>query len=72
MGKVDRKLFDAKYGSDPVAYFEHLPNVESVEVCPGEIRVNYKRDTKHIFPEEIMYGRRTENSGGRSVRIPFK
>ena len=72
MSKVDRKLFDAKYGRDPVAYFEHLPDVESVEVFHDEIIVKYKRDTKHIFPDEIMYGRCTENSGGRSVRIPFK
>lgn len=58
MSKVDRKLFDAKYGSDPVEYFKHLPNVESVEVCHDEIKVNYKRtgnSGKHIFP--IMYGR---------------
>ena len=72
MSKVDKKLFHAKYGSDPVAYFEHLPNVESVEVCHDEIWVTYKRDTKHIFPEEIMYGRCTENPTGRTVRIPFK
>lgn len=72
MSKVDRELFRAKYSSDPVAYFEHLPNVESVEVCQDEIIVNYKRDTKHIFPGEIMYGRCTENLTGHSVRIPFK
>ena len=72
MGKVDRELFRAKYGNDPVAYFEHLPNVEAVEVCHDEIKVTYKRDTKHIFPEEIMYGRCTEKLTGCSVRIPFK
>lgn len=72
MSKIDQKLYHAKYGDDPVAYFEHLPNVESVEVCQDEIIVNYKRDTKHIFPGEIMYGRCTENPTGRSVRIPFK
>ena len=72
MGKVDRKLFRAKYGDNPVEYFKNLPDVESVEVCQDEIIVNYKRDTKHIFPEEIMYGRCTENPIGRSVRIPFK
>ena len=72
MGKVDKKLFHAKYGDDPVEYFKHLPDVESVEVCHDEIIVNYKRDTKHIFPGEIMYGRSTENPIGRSVRIPFK
>ena len=58
MSKVDRKLFDAKYGSDLVEYFKRLPNVESVEVCHEEIKVNYKRtgnSVKHIFP--IMYGR---------------
>lgn len=70
MSKVDRKLFNAKYGSDPVEYFKHLPNVESVQVCQDEIIVNYKRDPKHIFPVE--YGRCTENPVGRSVRIPFK
>jgi hypothetical protein len=70
MSKVDRELFKAKYGSDPVAYFEHLPNVESVEVCHDEIKVTYKRDTKHIFP--VMYGRCTENSNNNLVRIPFK
>lgn len=72
MGKVDRELFRAKYGSDPVAYFEHLPDVESVEVFHDEIKVNYKKDVKHIFPEEIPYGRCTGNLGGRSVRIPFR
>lgn len=64
VGKVDKKLFHAKYGNDPVAYFEHLPNVKSVKVCQDEIEVT--------FLEEIMYGRCTENSIGRSVRIPFK
>lgn len=42
MGKVDRELFRAKYGDDPIEYFKHLPNVESVEVCHDEIIVNYK------------------------------
>lgn len=70
MSKVDKKLFHAKYGNDPVAYFEHLPNVESVEVCHDEIKVNYKRDTKHIFP--VTHGRCTENPTGRSVRMPMK
>ena len=65
MGKVDRKLFRAKYGDNPIEYFKHLPDVESVEVCHDEIRVTYKRDTKHIFPEEIMCGRCTENPTGR-------
>lgn len=72
MSKVDRELFRAKYGSDPVAYFEHLPNVESVKVCHDEIIVNYKRDTKHIFPDTIMYGKCAENLDSYSVRIPFK
>ena len=70
MSKVDRELFRAKYGDDPVKYFKHLPDVESVEVCHDEIKVTYKRDTKHIFPVE--YGRCTENSISHSVRIPFK
>lgn len=70
MSKVDRELFRAKYGNDPVAYFEHQPDVESVEVFHDEIKVNFKRDTKHIFPVE--YGRCTENPVGRSVRVPFK
>jgi len=70
MSKVDRELFKAKYGDNPVEYFKHLPNVESVEVCHDEIRVTYKRDTKHIFP--VMYGRYTENPIGHTVRIPFK
>lgn len=51
MSKVDRKLFEAKYGSDPVAYFEHLPDVESVEVVHDEIKVNYKPN-----PKEILWG----------------
>lgn len=72
MSKVDRELFRAKYGDDPVEYFKHLPNVESVEVCHDEIKVNYKRDTKHIFLEGTMYGRCTENPIRYSVRIPFK
>ena len=70
MGKVDRELFRSKYGNNPVEYFKHLPDVESVEVCHDEIKVNYKRDAKHIFP--VIYGRCTENSDGRSVRIPFR
>ena len=72
MSKVDRELFRAKYGNDPVAYFEHLPDVESVEVFHDEIKVNYKKDTKLIFPDTVEYGRCTENSIGHSVRIPFK
>ena len=60
MSKVDQKLYHAKYGNDPVAYFEHLPEVDSVEVFQDEIKVNYKRDTKHLFRE------------GRSVIIPVK
>ena len=60
MSKVDQKLYHAKYGKDPVAYFEHLPDVESVEVFQDEIKVNYKRDAKHIFCD------------CRSVRIPVK
>lgn len=72
MSIVDRKLFRAKYGDNPVEYFKNLPDVESVKVCHDEIIVNYKRDPKHIFPEEVMYGRCTENPIGRSVRIPFK
>lgn len=56
MSKVDRELFRAKYGDNPVEYFKHLPDVESVEVCHDEIKVTFKRnDGKHIFP--IMYGR---------------
>lgn len=72
MSKVDRELFRAKYGDNPVEYFKHLPDVESVEVCHDEIIVNYKRGPKHIFPEAIMYGRCTENPTGHSVRMPFK
>lgn len=72
MGKVDRELFRAKYGDDPVEYFKHSPDVESVEVFQDEIIITYKRDAKHIFPGGIMYGRCTENPTGRSVRIPFK
>lgn len=60
MSKIDQKLYHAKYGKDPVAYFEHLPDVESVEVFQDEIKVNYKRDTKHLFRE------------GSSVIIPVK
>jgi hypothetical protein len=70
MSKVNRELFRAKYDDNPVEYFKHLPDVESVEVCHDEIIVNYNRDPKHIFP--VTYGRCTENSGGRSVRIPVK
>ena len=51
MGKVDRELFIAKYGNDPIEYFKHLPDVESVEVFHDEIKVNYKRDIKHLFRE---------------------
>lgn len=72
MSKVDRELFRAKYGDNPVEYFKHLPDVESVEVCHDEIIVNYKRDTKHIFPDTVTYGRCTGNLDGRSVRIPMK
>ena len=43
MGKVDRKLFSAKYSDNPVEYFKRLPHVESVEVCHDEIIVNYKK-----------------------------
>ena len=42
MSNVDKKLFHAKYGDDPIEYFKHLPDVESVEVCHDEILVNYK------------------------------
>jgi hypothetical protein len=70
MSKVDRELFRAKYGDNPVEYFKHLPDVESVEVCHDEIKVTYKRDSKHILP--VKYGRCTQNSAGRSVRIPVK
>lgn len=73
MSKIDQKLYHAKYGNDPVAYFEHLPEVESVEVFHGEIIVNYKRDAKHIFP--VQYGRCSGSelkNIGRSVRILFK
>lgn len=58
MSKVDRELYRAKYDKDPVEYFKHLPDVESVEVCHDEITVNFKRtgnSGKRIFP--IMYGR---------------
>ena len=60
MSKVDKNLYHAKYGKDPVAYFEHLPEVESVEVFQDEIVVHYKRDAKHLFRE------------GRSVIVPVK
>lgn len=73
MSKLDQKLYHAKYGKDPVAYFEHLPDVESVEVFQDEIKVNYKRDAKHIFP--VQYGRCNSSelkNIGRSVRIPIK
>lgn len=60
MSKVDQKLYHAKYSNDPVAYFEHLPDVESVEVFQDEIKVNYKRDVKHLFRK------------GHSVIIPVK
>ena len=59
-----------KYSNEALRNGVPLPNVESVEVCHDEIRVTYKRDTKHIFP--VTYGRCTENSDGHSVRIPFK
>ena len=75
MSKVDQKLYHAKYGNDPVAYFEHLPDVESVEVFHDEIVVHYKRDTKHIFPEEVPYGRCNDSelrNVGRSEIIPIK
>lgn len=73
MSKLDQELYHAKYGNDPVAYFEHLPNVESVEVIHDEIIVNYKRDAKHIFP--VQYGRCSGaelKNIGHSVRIPIK
>lgn len=73
MSKLDQKLYHAKYGKDPVAYFEHLPDVESVEVFQDEIKVNYKRDAKHIFP--VQYGRCNSSelkNIGRSVIIPIK
>lgn len=44
MGNIDKKLFNAKYGNDPIRYFENLPDVESVKVCQDEIIVNYKRN----------------------------
>lgn len=66
MSKIDRKLYAAKYGKDLVAYFENLPDVESVEVLQGEIVVNYKRDAKHIFPVE--YGRCERNMPIRTLR----
>lgn len=72
MSKIDQKLYHAKYGSDPVAYFEHLPDVESVEVFQDEIVVYYKRDTKHIFPGSIPYGRCKGSDAGRSVIIPVR
>lgn len=75
MSKVDQKLYHAKYGNDPVAYFEHLPDVESVEVFQDEIKVNYKRDAKHIFPQSVRYGRCSDselNNTGHSVIIPVK
>ena len=75
MSKIDQKLYHAKYGNDPVAYFEHLPDVESVEVFQDEIKVNYKRDAKHIFPQSVQYGRCSGSelkNIGRSVIIPVK
>lgn len=75
MSKIDQKLYHAKYGNDPVAYFEHLPEVESVEVFQDEIKVNYKRDAKHIFPQSVQYGRCSGSelkNIGRSVIIPIR
>jgi len=46
MSKVDRELFRAKYGDNPVEYFKHLPDVESVEVVHDEISVNYKPNVR--------------------------
>lgn len=42
MGKVDDNLYRAKYANDPVKYFKHLLDVESVEVLHDEIRVKYR------------------------------
>ena len=47
MSKVDQKLYHAKYGKDPVAYFEHQPNVDSVEVSKDEIIVHLKVRSKY-------------------------
>ena len=47
MSKVDQKLYHAKYGNDPVAYFEHQPNVDSVEVFEDEIVVHLKVVSKY-------------------------
>lgn len=46
MSKVDKQLYAAKYGKDPVAYFEHQPDVESVEVFDDEIIVHYNYQTE--------------------------
>ena len=48
MSKVDRELFRAKYGDNPVEYFKHLPDVESVEVVHDEIKVNYKPIERYV------------------------
>ena len=75
MSKIDQKLYHAKYGKNPVAYFERLPDVESVEVFQDEIKVNYKQDTKHIFPQSVQYGRCSGSelkNIGHSVIIPVK
>lgn len=55
MGKVDRKLFRAKYGDNPVEYFKHLPDVESVEVCHDEIKVKFKPSVqKPVLPRYAL------------------
>lgn len=56
MGRVDKLLFAAKYGKDPVAYFRGQPDVESVTTIDDEIIVKYRQNPKRIFCD-VEYGR---------------
>lgn len=71
MSKVDRKLYLAKYGKDPVAYFKNQPNVESVETMHDEIIIKFKPNPKRISVCK-PYGRCTlaDDDPRKVIRIP--
>ena len=43
MSKIDKQLYQAKYGDNPVEYFKHLPGVVAVKTCHDEVEVHFKQ-----------------------------
>lgn len=63
MGRVDKQLFAAKCGKDPVAYFRGQPDVESVTTVDDEIIVKYRQNPKRVFCD-VEYGRCSPDDRG--------